>query len=248
MAKRSCDSCVRRKTRCDAQKPCKPCATSKVVIECTYRNPILKRGPKSPRRKPATPRETKLVTLLPNTDIPRVIKNRTNERPVAASSGDAGLLRPAVFAPILSAYESRMYPVWPILDVALFNDHLAKADPESREGRSCYIVATALSAATIAQLKLGCHDSTAQKLSAAMMEEECTMLRAKFNYREHATVDSVLASFFLHVYHAKVDNRKAAMMYLQEAISFARLLLMHIPEPNATNGDIIYTLLWVSER
>ncbi|KAJ3485538.1 hypothetical protein NLG97_g6795 [Lecanicillium saksenae] len=163
-------------------------------------------------------------------------------------SDEDGLLSPAVFAPILSVYWARMYPVWPVLDAAGFMSELEKVDKGSQKEKSYYSLATALSAATIAQLKLGDQNVATQQLSAAMMEQRCVKLRGMINYREHPNVENVLASFFLHVYHAKIDNRKAAMMYLQEAISFARLLGMHVPESQSPREVVIYTLLWVSER
>ncbi|KAJ2977056.1 hypothetical protein NQ176_g4590 [Zarea fungicola] len=112
----------------------------------------------------------------------------------------------------------------------------------------CFILATALAAATIAQLQLGSEDAAVQKVSAAMMETECMRLRYQYNYRNIPSVYNVLASFFLHVYHAKRNNRNAAMMHLQEAISIARILKIDRAKNNLTSCQLIHILLWVSER
>lgn len=154
----------------------------------------------------------------------------------------------SVFAPILAVYKSRMYSVWPVLDADGLLAGLENSNDTDSARNGCYILVTALSAATIAQLNLASEDSAAQKISAGMMEEKCVQLRSASNYRERPSVDNVLASFFLHVYHAKLDNRKAAMMYLQEAISFARMLNLDQEQGEPTHDGIIYTLLWVSER
>ena len=47
MAKRSCDFCVRRKTKCDNNRPCQKCLEAKPPLQCTYLKPVLKRGPKT---------------------------------------------------------------------------------------------------------------------------------------------------------------------------------------------------------
>lgn len=148
---------------------------------------------------------------------------------------------------------TRMYPVWPVLDADALMTRLKASEKNTSVGDDCFILATALSAATIAQLQVGSEDVTAQKVSAAMMEKNCMRLRYQYNYRNRPSVNNVLASFFLHVYHAKLDNRNAAMMHLQESISIARILKMdrqksNLTSGNLTSGQLIYTLLWVSER
>lgn len=139
-----------------------------------------------------------------------------------------------------------MYAVWPVLDTDSFSAKLQAEIINGSGTRTCYILATALSAATIAQLRLGSDDVAAQKISAAAMEKECVRMRCKTNYMEKFDVNNVLTSFFLHVYHAKLDNRRAAMMFLQEAISFARILQMDATQ--SIESRVIYALLWVSER
>ena len=60
----------------------------------------------------------------------------------------------------------------------------------------------------------------------------------------------------LHVYHAKTDNQNSALLYIQEAISLARLLKLDEEEgpyhaddcESVADGCIIYLLLWISER
>jgi hypothetical protein len=62
--------------------------------------------------------------------------------------------------------------------------------------------------------------------------------------------------FFLHVYHAKVDNQNSALLYIQEAIFLARLLKLDQEDgsyhredsENVVDGCVVYLLLWISER
>lgn len=253
MARRSCDVCVRRKTRCDNAQPCGKCLESKEPQSCTYLNPVLKRGPKAPRRgrpnvRPPRP-IAKRVSLGARDPTPLQSKENliSQDKPIDTPSPLA--LQSSVLVSIIGIYKRRMYPVWPVVNAQELANRLRAAKSVENDG-GAYILATALCAATIAQLKLDDAEKRMQNAGAKAMEQECTVLRNACNYRERPCMDNVLASFFLHVYHAKIDNRKAAMMSLQEAIYFARML--RLDDAQSGDGDtkkgLVYLLLWVSER
>jgi hypothetical protein len=118
-----------------------------------------------------------------------------------------------------------------------------------------YCLATALCAATMAQLDLPPIMQDNGTIDSAVMAGECIRVREQNQYREHLDLRSVLASFFLHVYHAKENKRNSALMFVQEAISCARLLRLDCDEMDSEaasdlvdNEDILFILLWVSER
>ena len=334
MAKRSCDFCVQRKTRCDGGLPCRKCVESKPSCACTYLRPVLKRGPKTSRIRRRLEERRGALSSSSSSSSSRggeshqrlgirdeeqgevvvqachdVSPDNTTTSQVApvhhdlldgdggstAASGQATTttttttsrinLPASMFASILKVYHSRMYSVWPVVDATTLLARLEKSEEaattttttttttaaDDETDADAYTLATALSAATMAQLNLPAvkHiiNDGGNDVDSAYMEKECLRMRNSFNYREHASTDGVLASFFLHVYHAKIDNRRAAMMFLQEAISLARLLHMDDDQPKfcsssaaaaAANdhrldpvGDrkrLIYLLLWVSER
>ncbi|PNP59632.1 hypothetical protein THARTR1_00805 [Trichoderma harzianum] len=115
----------------------------------------------------------------------------------------------------------------------------------------------------MAQLNLTAMKDIPPHITSEYMEKECNRHRNLINYREHPSVEGALTSFFLHVYHAKADNRKASMVYLQEGISIARLLRLdrielescRLPHdlddgqtPVTAHKRLTYILLWVSER
>ena len=93
-------------------------------------------------------------------------------------------------------------------------------------------------------------------VSSEDLEQECSRTRATCNYRERPNLNHVLTSFFLHVYHAKVDNQNSALLYIQEAILLARLLKLDQEEGpyhgedlgSVADGCIVYLQLWISER
>jgi hypothetical protein len=121
-------------------------------------------------------------------------------------------------------------------------------------------LATALCAATIAQLNIppleSQEDGEAVLVDSSYLSGECIRIREQCDFREHLDVRWVLTSFFLHVYHAKVNKRNSALMFIQEAVSSAKLLGLDkddqaLQGPVAEvvdNREILFSLLWVSER
>jgi hypothetical protein len=169
----------------------------------------------------------------------------------------------SILKPIIEAYSSRMYPVWPILHVTGLLARLEEFETSDWLDADVYIMTLALCSATMAQLNLTAMEDIPSHITSEYMEKECNRLRVLTNYREHPSVEGALTSFFLHVYHAKADNRNASMMFLQEGISIARLLRLdriefesHQPSHNLTDSQtpvtthrrLVYILLWVSER
>lgn len=156
-----------------------------------------------------------------------------------------------VLQTVLESYRSRMYPVWPVVDV----DALEKQLQQSNTSPDIYVLATSLCAATMAQLHLSPVEVSFTSISSQDMERECNRARLACDYREEPSLNQVLVSFFLHVYHAKIDRQKAALLYVQESLSLARLLNLaddassyDTEAESPVDKRILYLLLWVSER
>lgn len=146
--------------------------------------------------------------------------------------------------------------MWPVVDSEALRRRI-------ESGQYCvgtYCLVTVLCAATMAQLQLGPlggGDGADGLVDCAAMAAECMRVREETGYREHPDLRSVFVSFFLHVYHAKINKRNSAMMFIQEAVSAARLLRLGSgefmgrrsqDEDVIENDDILFLLLWVSER
>lgn len=154
---------------------------------------------------------------------------------------------------IINEYHRQSYSVWPVIKSDVLLDRL-----NSPFDANTYCLAAALCAATMAQLNLPAVVVEEDNLlmDSSYLARECIRIREQHSYREHLDVRSALASFFLHVYHAKVNKRNSAMMFIQEAISSAKLLGLDrdnraLQEPAGDvvdNGEILFSLLWVSER
>lgn len=270
MAKRSCDYCVRRKTRCDGGLPCRKCIEAKPPLECTYLNPVRKRGPKTTKlRRPLDERrrsgdDSSGVEFvgrhrISNSDEAPLANNRLTG-PARCCHASIRRLHTSVFIPVVEIYRSRMYSVWPVLDAPNLISKLEEPGSHGTPDVEIYTLTAALCAATMAQLDLEPVRSGPDSVDKAYMEGECLRARNTTSYREHPSVEGILTSFFLHVYHAKIDSRNAAFMFLQEAISLARLLGLddtgcdsNLPNENSLDPQryqkqMIYLLLWVSER
>lgn len=167
-----------------------------------------------------------------------------------------------ILAPIIRLYQEHSYSVWPVIDAdALLGDlEDIESESASHESENLVCLATALCAATMAQLHLAPVVDGLQILDSSAMAQACLWIRSsRDSHGEHLDISSVLVSFFLHVYHAKLNQRKSAMMYIQEAISGAKIL--RLDEGSLREGDdarlgshliankeLVFPLLWVSER
>lgn len=262
MAKRSCDFCVQRKTRCDNGRPCRKCVDAQPPLECTYLKPVLKRGPK-------TSKLTQRCNWKWRVDAHGLASDQVNSHLTGADIHDASACsKPervplSVVRPLIEAYRSRMYPVWPVIHAEDLLRRLEGLETSESPHSDLYTMTMALCAATMAQLNLTTIGDVPPHINSEFLEKECNRFRNLTNYREHPSIEGALTSFFLHVYHAKADNRNASMVYLQEGISIARLLRLDRIElgtcqfshdsitgqgPVTSHKRLVYILLWVSER
>ncbi|KAH8427629.1 putative C6 transcription factor [Aspergillus melleus] len=271
LTKRACDECISRKVKCSGAWPCQTCQYAATRVSCTYLRPARRRGPKVRRRAgggQSDPDALVSASASSNTMISNSAEPAENpqtqedlepehEHIAENSSGltsDDPLWRipPSTLISVVRRFQQSSYSVWPVVNA----EALLRTIELGRYDVSTYCLATALCAATMAQLQLGPIGNDVVDCGA--MATECMRLREETGYRDHPDLRSVFVSFFLHVYHAKINRRNSAMMFIQEAISGARLLRLdsddaagarRSPQDDVIeNDEILFVLLWVSER
>ena len=129
-----------------------------------------------------------------------------------------------ILAPPLYIYHVRMYPVWPIVDV----EHLVFALQQDIEEKEVelYAMATAVAAATVAQLRLGSGSLPDGTTTADTFTAHC--LQARSQYKSKVNLNAVRTSFFLHVYYENQQSGGCeSLLYLREAISLAQMMNLH---------------------
>lgn len=261
--KRACDICILRKVKCSGSWPCDTCRDSTRRVRCTYLKPPRRRGPKVRRAvqqsrkliQPSTPHEEQKDDHVPGTS--------DTQQSVVLGSPLPLRIPKAVVEPIVRLYQRHSYNVWPVInaDVLLEQlDHISFHDAgHVVDGIACLV--TALCAATMAQLHLAPVKNDSMAIDSTIMAQICLQVRPRYlNYNMDPDLIDILVSFFLHVYHAKVNRRTAAMIYIQEAISNAKMLrldkgMLHLSALKIgrefdiiSNPSLIFPLLWVSER
>ncbi|OJJ77807.1 hypothetical protein ASPBRDRAFT_112642 [Aspergillus brasiliensis CBS 101740] len=245
LTKRACDECISRKVKCSGAWPCDTCQSAPKQVNCTYLKPARRRGPKVRRytgdQKQEDSASGPLIT-------PHVVANDEGMSRDGSIGGEveshaSSTIPTEELASVVRLYQQASYSVWPVVDADVLLNKLEHGTPDV--GTLC--LAMALCAATMAQLQLA-----PTIVDSAMMATECMRMR-----KAHLDLRSILVSFFLHVYHAKINKRNSAMLFIQEAIFGAKLLKLDegVAGQDATvdadvvaNKEIVFLLLWVSER
>ncbi|OZJ02051.1 hypothetical protein BZG36_05372 [Bifiguratus adelaidae] len=154
---------------------------------------------------------------------------------------------------VLLIYKEKLYGIWPMLSAENLM-HRLENDPNDPE---IYTLATALCGATLSHLNQSItHESLHEPLTAHSFAQEARRVRATFDYMEPVTLNTVLTSYFLHIYYGRQSSRpQTATFYIREAISFAQLLEMHTEEAyfqHSTEDQKVmrklYFLLFMTER
>ncbi|KAF9888161.1 hypothetical protein FE257_009156 [Aspergillus nanangensis] len=263
LTKRACDECITRKVKCSGAWPCETCTNASKRVTCTYLKPARRRGPKV--RQPAP--QLRRPSNQPTTDDLAEEEDDEEHDPGDDDPGGSGssssrpktsgmMIPSTVLASVVRFYRDASYSVWPVVNAEALLQRLLLSDGQIDS--STYCLATALCSATMAQLQLAPLVDM-ESVDSSVLAAECMRVREESNYRENPDARSVLVSFFMHVYHAKINRRNSAMMFIQEAISGARLLRLDddpevVEDPGAGGDDVIenpevlFTLLWVSER
>ncbi|KAL1892388.1 hypothetical protein Sste5346_007126 [Sporothrix stenoceras] len=172
----------------------------------------------------------------------------------------------------LHVFRTRVYSVWPIVSCDSLERRLVEDDTTKDENNYDYeawTLAAAACAAVIAQLRLPEHlpehfpnSSSSNSVSsrfAADAEHFRTRTRHHSGYdaREHISVSSLLASFFLHIYYANAGRLRTAGLCLRESLTQAHMLGLHrsdtytygaMPDDDRELRLRVYWILFVSER
>lgn len=169
-----------------------------------------------------------------------------------------------IIASPLYIYHVRMYPVWPIVDVEGVIARLKQdQNPDDENIQEVYALATAVAAATIAQLRLGQNTNASsgangaeKPVTADTFAAESLRARNSSGYRAKVNLNNVRTSFFLHVYYEnQCSGGSESLLYLREAISLAQMMQLHressyarlLPEEQQIRRRVLW-LLFVTER
>ena len=225
MASRACDACKVRKIRCSGTSPCARCTSS--GIACTFNSSHGTRGPKK----------------LRSSTIDKISKSQQEEQPVEVLENNTPTLQGtdvSEISNIIDIYNTRLYPIWPIVDSEELKEALKQTPVASHQLQ----LANAVALATVAQLKL----LTLWNCASALSPSE--------EYSKDGSLNSLQVSFFLHIYYENIDGGGArSLLYLREAITIAQILRL---EHETTYGSFseedqmmyrrVFWLLFISER
>ncbi|KAM0321562.1 hypothetical protein ACHAQA_010052 [Verticillium albo-atrum] len=280
---RACDACKIRKVKCTEIPPCRRCST--IGIDCTFNKGQATRGPRSLRAKTwqqirdAQQQQQQQQHQQQQQETPHPAADPARTDPANESSGSAtvtdgsphssnGRDHPTTFINIanpiiavewlvlrLCIYRLRLFPVWPIVAV----EEVIASLQRDAEDYEMYALATAIGAATMAQLKLdrsrdcGINDV----VTADALEAESQRTRNLLDARpQPASLNKLRTSFFLHIYHENQQpGGTKSLLYLREAITLAQIMGLHrgssyalLPSAEQRVRRRTIWLLFVTER
>ncbi|GMG20581.1 unnamed protein product [Ambrosiozyma monospora] len=276
---RPCDACAVRRVRCDiATAPngrCSNCAHHN--IECTNVRVRQKSGPKKIRQKT---RENilNLVTAYAN---PNSSSNSTpspllseKQRLLGAkdSVDDHDIITSNIpfekLLPFLQVYQTWYYGIWPVVTMSELMRQILDSTLETQllDGKviltqrnaPIYALCSSICAAIGRQMIYlkSSHDTISVENTAPVELYAHDAKRILHLFEIDATVQHLLTSFFLSVYHIFMpDSNKQSIMYLRESITICQLLGIHdtkkiseMESAEAHRAKKIFYLLLVTER
>ncbi|CAM1505989.1 Fc.00g116260.m01.CDS01 [Cosmosporella sp. VM-42] len=157
----------------------------------------------------------------------------------------------ATYCEILTLFDERLYPVWPVVTADAL---IAKLTADENDYES-WALAASLCAATIAQLRLQEHTDIWDVPLSHNFSCTSQRLRELYDYRESYSFSSLLTPFFLHIYFANTGKLRTAGIYLRESITYVHGLSLDQPETYHTLNDRersfrlrLFWLVFISER
>ncbi|KAJ5359142.1 uncharacterized protein N7496_011555 [Penicillium cataractarum] len=215
-------------------------------------------------KESSTPKPS-IVSPSPSGEIVDQNCESSATSPLSSSSSSPATWRfaftPSDVIEYLETYRQRMYPVWPVIDVARLSS-VFRTDENDYE--TCALT-FAVCAGTGAQLQLksttptwsefGLPENMGSTALADRFAAEAERYRLKYDYRESTAIEAILVPLFLHFYYGAKGKKRTASFLLREAVSLCQLLALDKEETyqNMDSEEESYRrrtfwLLYVTER
>ena len=278
--KRACDACHRRKVcaalqnefmrlpnsislaqvRCNGANPCQNCLQTSLT--CTYNKPPQKKGPKGSRAKVISElkKSQELTTASPSSR-----DGSAPNSPMASPlfSRQVDLLSPELVDSCIVQYFDKMYTTIPILHRNWIQQRAMdmQASPESycAVGSLClYMIVQRGVDAPLQPGPFGPQSTGSPQQNAVVagkrLFEDIKRIRNQTDYSDNPNTASIVTSFFLSAALFGLEKHNTAWYYLQEAITFAKIMRIHDEksyrqvEPTDAMNRRLFWLLFISER
>lgn len=267
---RPCDNCSLQKVKCDMIMPCLRCIRQN--LPCTNIRGAKKRGPKKAARQTTIIPDARSQEIM---DTINMMYNSTmniftlSEEVQRVPNSSNDYFQPhiilAEFLPCLQIYQTWYYEIWPIISVSQLTSSISNKDDIcsldlNEENIQSYTLCCALAGAIKEHTNfVSSYDkiiNIPDSLKSVDFIAECLRARNFCDYRSNPTIESILVSFFLHVYYSDIKPfSSSAILYLREAISIAELLGLHdesrfkdMSREEKCRIRNIYYILMIAER
>ena len=258
--RRACDSCHRRKVKCDGRKPCLNCRQSALI--CTFNAVPQKKGPKGDRARVLhqlrqEQQRPPAARLAPS---PRHGLDAAGRRSAGSPCAPTpGLLHPGLMEACIDFFVANMYPTMPIFDGGSLKAQTREVD----RSLDSYCLIASLCAFIMIQPGMKLAWALPQEddvvggdtLAGRVMVDEVLRVRKGYDFVESPSTGAVMTSFFLFASYFCLDKHRTAWYYMREATTLVEMLGMHREDTYHTGTcmeDIrrrrIFWLLFLTER
>ncbi|KAJ5083692.1 hypothetical protein N7456_013119 [Penicillium angulare] len=212
---RACDSCKRRKVRCNGQSKCQQCTHS--GLPCTYTNTSSDRPRKKNVRRGAVIAECRTLNLRPGKSATLL----DHEKPSYMPSSNTSRFNPAFFFDLLGDYEQYVFPMSPVIPADEIREMIGQMDENKNIASFVYIYAAAtldLTRSEPVQEAPGTRDRIATLLTRSLE------LRRRPTLDSHVSIVDVMSGVFTEMAFCTLRRPDLAFIYLREAISLLYML------------------------
>ncbi|WBF15915.1 hypothetical protein N7582_005440 [Saccharomyces uvarum] len=213
LVKQACDCCRVRRVKCDGKGPCGRCLQRD--LNCTYLQPLRKRGPKSIRS-----RSLKKIAC-----VQRVSENNGTSSTMTAPEAPAKVPK-VLIDQCLRLYHDNLYVIWPLLCY----DDLHKLLDENFDDCHVYWFLVALSAATLSDLHTGIESEEGVYYTGRQLSILCMSSRQEFDDLSSSDIFRIMTYYCLLRCFAQFAETRTSYRLSCEAIGLIKVGELHIEE------------------
>lgn len=252
---RACDQCRRRKTRCIPLHDtiCHKCSAYR--LQCTFRDPIGKRGLKANRGKIISElrsQQSSLQSPTASQTSSSADEDFEGNLDVSQQNDDGSQLLPAMG---LQYPVTALYPAPARLTDAEVSAVTQQQNRDTEDGCLSFALGVYTLVARSAHDRYSSEKSQADAALGRELLQNLSLLQSNKANVDRPSLATVVVSLVMFHCHSALDNPRLAWFYLRQATTFALTMRLHgsdqeddFSHSENTREHVLYCILFITER